>query len=82
MQKAILITLILIAALLALNLTIGTFPAVSAKVASPPGPQIRQLPHLGKYQISAWAYGDTESSHYGYFVIDTTTGEIVRKEIY
>jgi len=63
----------LIAVLLFLNLVSGLLPVRSAK-AEQNGP-------VNRYQISAWASAiGTYGHHSGYYVVDTTTGEVVSKK--
>ena len=73
MKNSIVILLAVIAVLLALNLFSGYAPSSIAETDSP-----------GKYQISAWAapniFGNSSTTEYGYFIIDTTDGKIVRRE--
>jgi hypothetical protein len=79
MKKLMVILVSLIAGLLVLNLTMGNFLPFSDAAHEAPLKEAESVKkvggEIGRFQISTWS---TEKRH-GYYVLDTTTGEIVGK---
>jgi hypothetical protein len=72
MDRSIKVVLWIIVGLLFLNLVNSFISSRDASVlaAGEPG-------NIGRYQVSAWAAQSSPTSHsYGYYIIDTSTGQV------